>query len=211
MPPVSCERAMHNEPTAFVLRAAFVLHHPFRVVQTLLARYAPRTRLTSPLFANAWRTAANIVCLCYVRRDECSSTNDRTPIIHWRLPSVIDGCASCFNGKIICRIVATFRSQKFADWKMSRFMVAADHAQRNWHHQSYFRRNISQCSCWISWIQTRLTGRRSSITVGLSAMAALLVFGAKSSLRSGRRSAYMLWILPRYVKNWPRYGFLKFF
>jgi hypothetical protein len=38
------------------------LQHQFRVVQTLVARYAMRVRLRSTLFANVWRTAANIVC-----------------------------------------------------------------------------------------------------------------------------------------------------
>ena len=80
---------MHNEPTAFVLRAVpGLLQQTFCVVQTLVARYATRKRLTSPLFANAWRTAANIVCfhghytvdLCYVMRDDYANATHRTSI-----------------------------------------------------------------------------------------------------------------------------------
>jgi hypothetical protein len=80
---------MHIEPTTFVLRAVpGLLQETFCVVQRLVARYAMRKRLTSPLFANAWRTAANIVCfhghytidLCYVMRDDYANATQRTSI-----------------------------------------------------------------------------------------------------------------------------------
>ena len=179
MPPVSCVRAMHNEPQAFVLRAVRgLLQDPFSVVQTQLVRYAMRMHLTSPLFANVCRTAANIVCFqghyAVVMRDEGPSTTDGR-----RLPRVSDGCASCFNGKIICRHIL---SPKIADWLCIAMLTSHNIEWKltNGENVTIYGCNRPgppevtssvvfpseyQSSCRISWIHTRLTGLRSSIAV----------------------------------------------
>jgi len=96
-----------------------------------------------------------------------------------RLPRVSDGCASCFNGKIICRHIL---SPKIADWLCIAMLTSHNIEWKltNGENVTIYGCNRPgppevtssvvfpseyQSSCRISWIHTRLTGLRSSIAV----------------------------------------------